>query len=858
MRMLKTFSVAPLLPNRLKRLQELAHNLWWCWNSNAIDLFRRLDSELWEQTNHNPVSLIGNIEQSKLKAASEDAGFCTHMDRVLDDFDEYMTEPRWFQKNHGEGFKTAGGDPVTMAYFCAEFGLTDCLPIYSGGLGILAGDHLKSASDLGLPFAAIGLLYSQGYFRQYLNADGWQQEAYPDYDYSITPIQPYLREDGTILTIELEYPDRTIFVQVWKVDVGRIKLYLLDTNLPANNPVDRDLTSRLYGGDLEMRIKQEYLIGIGGLRVLKELNLCPATCHMNEGHSAFMPLERIRMLMDERGLSFDEAKEATVPSNIFTTHTPVPAGNDIFPAAMIDKYFANYYPKLGLSRKKFLALGRQNPNDENEPFSMTVLALNLAGFRNGVSKLHGEVSRNMWQNVWPDVPVDEIPIRHITNGIHTASWISKDMVELLDRYLGHQWITNPANQDIWKRVHAIPDAELWRTHERRRERFVAFTRTRLRQQLIKRGATKTEIQQSEEVLDPEALTIGFARRFATYKRGTLLMRDVERLSKLLNDTKRPVQLIFAGKAHPRDAAGKDLIRQIIHISRREDLRRKIVFLEDYNINVARYMVQGVDVWLNTPRRPMEASGTSGMKVACNGGLNMSILDGWWVEGYDAELGNGWAIGRGEIYEDQQYQDQVETQAIYDILEKEVIPFFYDRGPDGLPRKWIERMKNSLASLSPVFSTHRMVRDYATNAYVPASQWLTKMMNDDCTHAIELAKWKQKVHGTWPAIRVESVNQDSPDKLTVGNDVKVKTSIRLEDLKPDDVEVQLYAGRIDSHGQLKQTEVINMDCVHSNSHVHQFEGTIPCDSTGIHGYGVRILPKHDNLPSQYEPGLILWA
>ncbi len=858
MRLVKTFSVAPYLPDKLKRLEELAHNIWWCWHPNGIDLFRRIDSELWEQVNHNPVAMLGNVEQSKLQAISEDDGFCSHMERVLDEFDRYMKEPRWYQKTYPEGQKTPDGKPVTMAYFCAEFGMTDCLPIYSGGLGILAGDHLKSASDLGLPLIAIGLLYKQGYFRQYLNADGWQQEAYPDYDYSNTPAQPVLREDGTNMTIELDYADHKVFVQVWSVNVGRIKLYLLDTNLQANSPIDRELTARLYGGDLEMRIKQEILLGIGGLRVLKELGYCPATCHMNEGHSAFMPLERIRQLMENQGLSFEEAREATVSSNIFTTHTPVPAGNDIFPAAMMEKYFSHYYPTLGLSRKQFLALGRQNPNDDNEPFSMTVLALKLAGFRNGVSKLHGEVSRKMWQKVWPDLPIDEIPITHITNGIHTLSWTSKDMDELLDRYLGPRWIDDPAEKDVWQRIYRIPDAELWRTHERRRERLVAFARRRLKQQLIKRGATKAEILQADEALDPEALTIGFARRFATYKRGTLLLRDVEKLSKILNDTKRPVQIIFAGKAHPRDAEGKDLIRQIIHIARREDLRRKIVFLEDYDVNVARYLVQGVDVWLNTPRRPMEASGTSGMKVACNGGLNMSILDGWWVEGFDSELGNGWAIGMGEMYDDPEYQDQVETQAIYDILEKELIPMFYDRGPDGLPRKWIERMKNSMASLSPVFTTHRMVREYAERAYIPSANRLINMMENNFERAINLARWKQQVYTNWPGIRIESVEQESEDKLTVGNEFKVRASVRLGDIKPDDVEVQLYVGRINGHGQLRHKQTVNMQCVHSNSHVHLYEGAIPCSSTGIHGYGVRILPKNENLPEKYNPNLIVWA
>jgi len=853
---IRTFSVAPLLPNPLKRLRELAYNIWWAWHPDAIELFRRLDAELWEQVNHNPVAMLGEVDQDKLRQASEDDGFLAHFHRVLERFDTYMTEPRWFEKTHGEGPHTPDGQPVKIAYFSAEFGLTDCLPIYSGGLGVLSGDHLKSASDLGLPMVAVGLLYSQGYVRQYLNADGWQQEAYPNYDYATTPAQPSHRPDGTPLTVELEYPDHKVTVQVWQVAVGRIVLYLLDTNIPSNSAADREITARLYGGDLEMRIKQEILLGIGGIRVLSELGICPAVCHMNEGHSAFLALERIRRLMDQKGLTFEEAREATVPGNVFTTHTPVPAGNDMFPATLMDKYFSQYYPRLGLSRAKFLALGRQNPKDENEPFSMTVLALHLAGYSNGVSKLHGRISRQMWQRVWPGLPLDEIPITHVTNGVHTASWTSKDMVELLERYLGPKWREETGDVAVWEKVLRVPDAELWRTHERRRERLVAFARRRLRQQLIKRGATKTEITQAEEVLDPEALTIGFARRFATYKRGTLLMRDVERLNRLLNNAEMPVQIILAGKAHPRDAEGKDLIRQIIHLARREEFRRKIVFLEDYSLNIARYMVQGVDVWLNTPRRPMEASGTSGMKAACNGVLNMSVLDGWWDEAYNTD--NGWAIGSGEVYEDWKYQDKVESEALYNILEKEVIPAFYDRGSDGLPREWIARMKDSLASICPVFTTCRMVREYTERFYLPGSDQFAKLMENDYARAIDLARWKQKLYKFWPEIRIEAVEQSSPEKLTVGNELEVRADIRMDQLDCNDVEVELYTGRFDGQGQLRNAQTVPMQCVHSNAQTCVYKGTIPCTRSGIHGYGVRILPKHPDLLHPYDPGLILWG
>jgi len=652
------------------------------------------------------------------------------------------------------------------------------------------------------------------------------------------------------------YPDHKVTVQVWKVLVGRVTLYLLDTNVPGNSVADREITSQLYGGDLEMRITQEILLGIGGVHVLAELGMCPAVCHMNEGHSAFLALERIRRLMEQKGLSFHEAREATAGANVFTTHTPVPAGNDMFPAAMIEKFFSHYYPKLGLSRKQFLALGRQNPRDDNEPFAMTVLALHLATYNNGVSRLHGDVSRKMWAKVWPDVPQGEVPIRHITNGVHTPSWTSKDMFELLERYIGPKWRDNTSDKEIWERISSIPDSELWRTHERRRERLVAFARRQLRQQLTRRGATKLEIAQADEVLDPEALTIGFARRFATYKRGTLLLQDTDRLRKLLNNPQRPVQFIFAGKAHPRDTEGKDLIRQIIHLARDEDLRRKIVFLEDYNMNVARYLVQGVDIWLNTPRRPMEASGTSGMKVACNGGLNLSILDGWWVEAYNTH--NGWAIGSGELYDDWQYQDQVEGQAAYNVLEKEVVPTFYDRGADGLPRKWTERMKQSMASICPVFTTYRMVREYAEAFYMPAGRRMSDMMAGSFARAIALAKWKQAVLKAWPEIRIETVEQSGPDELTVGGQLEVRANVRLGELAPDDVEVQLYIGQLDGKGRLRDAQPSTMTCVQSNSATHLYTAAIPCDRSGMHGFGVRVIPRNADLAYPYDLGLILWG
>jgi len=836
----------------LERLRELAYNLWWSWHMEVIDLFRRLDRDLWEETGHNPVLMLGTIEQERLEKASQDEAFLAYMGRVLEEFDRYMrNRPTWYQKKHGSS------QGLVIAYFSAEFGLTDCIPNYSGGLGILAGDHLKSASDLGLPLVGVGLLYQQGYFRQYLSADGWQQERYPENDFYTMPIQLERRQDGDPVVIEVNYPGRKVKAQVWRAQVGRVPLFLLDTNLEANSPQDRDITDQLYGGDMEMRIQQEIMLGIGGIRALKALGIHPAVCHMNEGHSAFLALERIRLLMEEHNLSFAEAREAATAGNVFTTHTPVPAGIDLFPPPLMDKYFADYYPSLGLSREEFLALGRINPMDPNEPFSMAVLALRLSANANGVSKLHGTVSRRMWQGIWPGVPQDEVPITSVTNGIHPLSWISHDMADLFDRYLGPAWREDPANPEVWERVDDIPDEELWRTHERRRERLIAFARRRLRAQLEEHGAPPSEIEKAKGVLDPEALTIGFGRRFATYKRATLILRHPERLARILNNEDRPVQIIYAGKAHPRDQPAKELIRQIIHLARREEFRRRIVFIEDHDMCVARYMVQGVDLWLNNPRRFREASGTSGMKATANGAINMSILDGWWDEAYQPEI--GWAIGRGEVYEDHDYQDEVESNAIYDLLEKEVIPLFYDRGPDGLPRGWISKMKAAMKAICPYFNTDRMVREYAERCYLPAAQRFLHLAEDGMMRAKALAGWKMNLSRHWPEIRVISIETATQAEIKVGSELEVRALIHLGPLEPKDVTVELYHGPLDTRGEITPGEATMMSCVEAKGDGnYTFMGVIPCRFSGRYGYTLRLLPHHEDLSSPYELGLILWA
>lgn len=864
MRPSHTFRVIPSLPAKLERLLELAHNLWWAWNHEAIELFRRLDRDLWEATGHNPVLMLGTIRQERLEQVAEDEGFMAHCNRVCRKFDHYVqNRSTWYHKTRrkNEGESSLSDLEQRIAYFSAEFGLTESLGIYAGGLGILAGDHLKSASDLGLPFIGVGLLYQQGYFRQYLNPDGWQQELYPENDFYNLPLTLERQVSGAPLLIEVEYPGRIVKAQVWRAQVGRVPLYLLDTNIECNRPEDRDIADQLYGGDDDMRIRQEILLGIGGVRALEALDLRPAICHMNEGHSAFLALERTRLLMEEHQLSFAEAREAATSGHVFTTHTPVPAGIDWFHPDLVDRYFSHYYPRLGLSRHEFLGLGRVDPDDVNGYFCMAILAMRLANRTNGVSQLHAQVSREMWQEVWPQVPREEVPILGITNGIHSRSWISHDMADLFDRYLGPRWIERPAEQSVWRQVVRIPDEELWRTHERRRERLVAFARRRLCAQLEKRGSQPSEIRLAAEVLDPEALTIGFARRFATYKRSTLLFHDLERLANIVGDRERPVQIIFAGKAHPRDNPGKDLIRQIIHHARRPEFRSRIVFVEDYDMVVARYLVQGVDLWLNTPRRPHEASGTSGMKATANGALNLSILDGWWDEGYTPET--GWAIGHREEYDDEQaeYQDQVEANAIYDLLEKDIVPLFYERGRDGLPRGWIAKMKAAMRDHAGVFNTNRMVCQYFDECYLPSAERRQRLMEDDLEQTKSLAAWKAQVRQQWPQIHIERIWMERPEgqELKVGDHLQVQAQVHLGELKPTDVAIELFHGLLSAEGVIVRGRALPTLIAQSKGDGdYIFAGAISCLTSGRHGYALRIVPQHEDMGNPFEMGLVLWG
>ena len=852
MRPIRTFNVSPSLPPRLEPLRKLAYNLHWDWNFETKDLFRRLDRDLWESSRHNPVLMLGTINQARLREVAEDEGFLAHMERASRQLDEYVKERTWYRKQKNKE------QQACYAYFSAEFGLTDCLPIYSGGLGVLAGDHLKSASDLGLPLVAVGLLYQEGYFAQYLNADGWQQERYPINDFYNMPLEPERNPDGSELRISVDYPGRTIYARVWRVQVGTVPLYLLDTNIEPNNPYDHDITDELYGGDLDMRIHQEIMMGIGGVRMLKALGLNPTVYHMNEGHSAFLALERIRMMMQEDGLSYAEAKQVARSSQVFTTHTPVPAGIDLFPPEKIMHYLGHYAGVFGLNRDEFLAFGRENTGDLSAPFSMAILAIKMATFVNGVSQLHGAVSRLMFESLWPNFPINEVPITAITNGVHARSCVAKSTQELYDRYLGPSWSDAPADHPLWERVESIPDEELWRNHERCRSELVVFVRDRLQKKLRERGASITELSQAQEVLDPSALTIGFARRFATYKRATLFLRNLDRIKALLlGGSKRPVQFVIAGKAHPRDIPGKELIRQIVHFIHEEGMSRHVVFIPDYDIHVARLMVAGCDVWLNTPRRPREASGTSGMKAAMNGLPNLSILDGWWDEA--DYVSTGWPIGHGEDYDDPNYQDDVEANALYDLLEQQIVPLYYDRDPEGIPRGWIDKMKNAIRLNCPYFNTARMVRDYAMQAYFPASDRHRALVADNYAAARDLARWKAHLFEHWYEIKIEDIDISEPADIQVNQTISVKARLRLGALTPADVQVELYQGTVSAEGEIADGQSVVMEYQGDDQQQSSIYTINICyNSSGLQGLSLRVLPKNEYLSSPYEPGLILWA
>ncbi len=849
MKPLHSFVVTANLPKRIAKLKELAYNYWWCWNSDAREIFIRINRHLWEEVNHNPVLLINKTPQETLQKLSESPDFTSFLDYIYDKFISYMNSSTYYQSKH---LHSRG----VIAYLSPEYGINESFPNYSGGLGVLAGDHLKSASDLGLPLVGIGLLYQQGYFRQHLTQNGWQNEQYNYNDFFSMPIVLEKNEDGTPLKISVDLPRATVYAQIWRLNLGRIYLYLLDTNIADNHSEEyREISNQLYGGDRETRIQQEIVLGIGGVRALDAMGVQIDVLHINEGHAAFALLERTKLLMKKFNLDYKTAKTLCKETSVFTTHTPVPAGNETFDLSRIENNVIFYTKEFGISKEEFFELGQIGGYNPHEHFSMTVLGLKMSSFHNGVSQLHGRVARSMWHRLWKEFPENEVPIKGITNGVHTQTWVAREFAELYDRYLSPSWRSDTDNQELWSMVHSIPSEEIWREKQRRRVRLVLYARNYLNTKQ-KSSLPPDQVGKINEYLDPDALTIGFARRFATYKRALLLFKDMERLKDIVTNPKRPVQIIIAGKAHPHDTQGKEVIQSIILRVRQYGLEKHILFLEDYDMVMARMLVKGCDVWLNNPIRPLEASGTSGMKAALNGTLNFSILDGWWDEGFDGQ--NGFGIGAGEEHDNSPEKESIESEMVYDMLETVIVPMFYTRDSNRVPEEWVSYMKNSIATITGYFSTHRMVRDYTDLFYIPALERYNMLSANDATESRKFQDWKNKIRNEWEKVSILSVsNQDSKDYY-VGKSIPVKAEIRLGNLSPDDVAVEVYYGAIDHHGVMSNAAKQELKHIKSENGIHYYEGDYKCPDTGKQGYTVRVLPKHRLLVSPAEMYLCTWA
>ena len=859
MKFIGKLSVLPRLPEPIARLEELAYNLWWSWEPDARGLYATIDPSLWDAVNHNPVKLLRRVQQRKLDAAAQDPAFLQAYQSVLARFDAYMNaDSTWFTATYPDK------QDELIAYFSAEFGLHEALPIYSGGLGILSGDHCKAASDLGLPFVGVGFLYPQGYFTQHIDIEGRQQAQYEKIDLSEVPATPTLDQNGAPILIQVDMPGRTVYAKIWRIQVGRIAIYLMDTDVERNAPQDRELSARLYGGDRELRISQEVVLGIGGVRALRALQAAgiieqaPTAWHMNEGHSAFLGLERARELVQGSGLSFDEAVEAVRADSLFTTHTPVPAGNDAFAFELVEKFFWQFWGQLGIDRDRFINFAKQDL-DWAPQYSMTVLAIRMSAYQNGVSKLHGEVSRDMWKFLWPDTPAVQTPIGHITNGVHVKTWLAAELREFYARHLAPNWLDDVDDPNIWSAAQALPDSELWLVHQERKQKLVTLVRQRVARQFLQHGEGPQRIETAQELLNPDALTIGFARRFATYKRATLIFRDEERLQRLLSDPERPVQIVFSGKAHPADEPGKGLIQHIYQMSQRPEFWGKIVFVENYDMNIARHLISGVDVWLNNPRRPHEASGTSGQKAALSGIPNFSVLDGWWVEGYmgDAENHNGWSIGEERDYKDEDTQDQADVLHLYATLENEIIPLYFERNEAGVPEKWLTIMKNSIRTCTPQFSMQRMVKDYTNLYYLPAMQSGAEYHSEKFATARTMSAWKNHMRQSWGNVRIEAV----PPKLLqvqTGQPIDLSARVWLNGTAQDEVALEIVAGQQNEQGELVDPTVAPMTAVSTQDGALVYRGQLQPADSGQLMVGIRVRPQNAHLINRYETGLNHWA
>ncbi|MDD5208106.1 MAG: alpha-glucan family phosphorylase [Elusimicrobiales bacterium] len=844
---IKSFNVIPKLPASLQALEELSTNMWFTWNWDAIMMFVSIDEDLWHRSRRNPKWILGTLAPERLEALSQDGAFLGKLAEIQQKFESYISyKDTWFAKNAKEQDKD-----MQVAYFSMEYGIGEGLPIYSGGLGMLSGDHLKSSSDLGIPVVGMGLLYKKGYVQQVLNRDNWQVERYPENDWYNMPVQIVNDASGKPLRVEVDLAGEKVQIGVWKVPIGRASLFLLDTALAENSPTARTITEQLYGGDRENRIRQEIVLGIGGARALEAMGLKPTVFHVNEGHSAFLLFERIRQLMKNRGLSYSEAREVVWASSVFTTHTPVMAGNEHFDFELVRKYLEAYSKELGLTFPEFLEIGKEEHS--SMAFCMTVVAMRLSAFLNGVSLLHRDVSRDMWHKLWPELPRYEIPIEGITNGVHTCSWISHEHHKLYSNALagGHNGIPDSCD---WPKMADIDDREFWDTHMVRKDKLVKLVRQRLKRQHQRLGADRTVLEEAGSVLNPAYLTIGFARRFATYKRATLFMRDLERLLELVNDEKMPVQFVFAGKAHQADTSGKEFIKAVAKLSMDKRFKNRIIFVEDYNMNVARYMVQGVDVWMNNPIRPLEASGTSGMKAVINGVMNLSVLDGWWEEGYSPDV--GWAIGGTEAYNSDEERDYVEAESIYNLLKKVIAPLYYDRSEDGLPHGWIKMMKVCVQKLVPHFNTNRMLREYYEKFYAHAHSSSKKFLEN--SRVAGIAAWRERLEDNWPVVKVVTDQFKPQMEVHAGAKLPVRAIVWLGDLKPAEVDVQLHIGAASGEALFKEGRSISMAQDARMGDAYVYKGEIPCYKSGRHDFSVRVIGKHPDAVNALMPLFVKWS
>ena len=843
-------TVNPQLPERINKLSEISNNLWWSWNSEFLRLFQFIDLDLWLKVNKNPIKFLQNVSQDCLEKAAFNEDFLSKYDIISENFTNYINSKNtWFSKNYPNNKKDL------IAYFSAEFGLDEIIPIYSGGLGILAGDHCKSASDLGIPFIGVGLLYKHGYFNQNITPDGSQESIYKPVNIYELPVIPVADSNGNDMVVSVDFPDRKVYLKVWKINIGRVSLYLLDSDIDLNHDNDKQITLKLYGGNQEMRIQQEIILGIGGMNVLKALNLNPTIFHMNEGHCSFVTLELIKNLMHEKDISFEIARDIASAKTAFTTHTPVPAGNDIFPISLVEKYFKNYWAELGINREEFLKLGMKADTFEST-FNMGVLALKIAGKKNGVSKLHGEVSRELFSDLWTNFDGEDSPITHVTNGVHTCSWLAPNLKDLYNKYFQPYWQENIHDNSVWEAIENIPDEELWNIHQRQKEKLLNLVKNNVKEQLQEINENYELIKELENSLNPNAFTIGFGRRFATYKRATLIFKDLERITKLLNDPLKPVQLVFAGKAHPADIEGQDLIKTIHELSKMPQFKGKIFILENYNISIARYLVSGVDIWLNNPRRPMEASGTSGQKASINGVPNFSILDGWWAEGYTGT--NGWAIGDDTVYSSHEDQDIADSNSIYNLLENEIIPKYYEKDFNGVSHVWARLMKNSIKTCGGNYSTSRMLVDYVKNLYIPLINVTNKYYNKS-ENVTKYNNWKHNLYEAWNTIEVIQNNNMSDVSINAGNSISIGCDVFLNNISPDDITVQVYYGRFTENGNLENTTIIPIELTSKDKkqNKYTYETKLNLSTGGQYGYTFRVIPKNDMLLEPHNLNLVKW-